>query len=145
MADDERAMPAQYNHCVQVYNAMVTSDDTFTTPAEDGSGELVVWEGHLTKLFATLNLAVPYYTTVTQHLKRMGCVRQLRRGGGTRSSQWELIHAPTEDLFNQGRPRAARLGMPSTTVLANEVKMLQQQVRDLTRRMNELEYGSGNK
>ncbi len=67
-----------------------------------------MYEGMLTKLITVeLNLSVPYYTSILRALKRMGCVRQIRRGGGTSASQWELICPPTEEAFLLVRPRKA--------------------------------------
>jgi hypothetical protein len=62
---------------------------------------MVVYEGMLTKLVTEdLGLPVPYYTKVRQFLMAMGCIRQLRRGGGSAPSQWELIREPTIDLWD---------------------------------------------
>lgn len=66
---------------------------------------MIVWEGFLTRFITEeLHLSVPYYSSVTQALKRMGCIRQLRRGGGTSPSQWELITEPTPALFEHAVP-----------------------------------------
>jgi hypothetical protein len=59
----------------------------------------LVYEGHMTKLFRDLQLATPYYSSVLQRLKQMGCIRQLSRGGGSSQSRWELITDPDYDAF----------------------------------------------
>jgi hypothetical protein len=59
----------------------------------------LVYEGHMTKLFRDLNLATPYYSSVLQRLKQMGCIRQLSRGGGSAPSRWELLTDPDYDDF----------------------------------------------
>jgi hypothetical protein len=61
---------------------------------------MVVYEGFLTQLITgKLALSVPYYTSVTKALKGMGCIRQLRRGGSTSPSQWEMIYEPDLERF----------------------------------------------
>lgn len=83
-----------YQHCESAYNKMLES-----AKRVDGA---VVWEGALTRLITRdLNLSIPYYTSITRTLRAMGCIRQLKRGGGTAGSQWELINDPTEDKFNE--------------------------------------------
>lgn len=67
---------------------------------------MIVWEGFLTRFITEeLHLSVPYYSSVTLALKRMGCIKQLRRGGGSSPSQWELITEPTEELFTNKLPK----------------------------------------
>lgn len=95
-ADDEKVKPtpALYDHIKRTYNAMLREAES--RPADDGLS-MVVWEGHLTHLIMhQLNLSSPYYTKVTRALRAMGCIRQLRRGGSTGQSLWELIKEPEE-------------------------------------------------
>lgn len=102
------------------------------TGDEDAEGTMIVWEGFLTRFVTEeLHLSVPYYSSVTQALKRMGCIRQLRRGGGSSPSQWELITEPTEDLFNNALPK--KVG-PVT-----KFQQLQAQVNDQEGRIKDLE------
>jgi hypothetical protein len=99
----------------------------------DEEGDLVVWEGMLTALITQkMNLSVPYYTHVTRALKRMGCIRQLKRGGGTAPSQWELITDPTPDLFEKAQP-------PKVDKPTDKYSLLQQQVTDQNKRILNLE------
>jgi hypothetical protein len=124
--------PALYDHCVTVYDAMLQRAYR-TTPANDEPPQ-VIYEGKLTQLIRELHLPVPYYTFTLTELKRMGCVKQLRRGGGTAPSQWELITEPTTDLWNGN-------GGHSTTYTSSkqrEMAMVNQQIRNLTSRVNEL-------
>ena len=95
-ATEEVAPPALFDHCCRVYAAMLAE-----AHAVDSEGQkMVVYEGFLTTLITgKLNLSVPYYSSVRRALKRMGCIRQLRRGGGSSQSQWELITDPTFELF----------------------------------------------
>jgi hypothetical protein len=92
-----------------------------------------VYRGHLTKLFTKLHLSTPYYSMVTKQLKAMGCIEQLRRGGGGAESEWQLIAAPTEDLYD-AHPKETREGVRSTVPAA----AIEQQIRDLANQVNEL-------
>ena len=93
----EEAPPALYSHACAVYQKMYEQS---TRKQADGITEMVVYEGMLTKLVTdpdSLNLPVPYYTRIRAKLLGMGCIRQLKRGGGTAPSQWELIREPNFD------------------------------------------------
>ena len=98
----------------------------------DEEQTMVVWEGHLTKLITSqLNYSTPFYTSITQGLKRMGCIRQLRRGGGNSESQWEIICEPSEEAFWKAHPKIApKVG---------KMPQVEQQVASLATRMNRLE------
>jgi hypothetical protein len=123
-----------FDHCIRVWREMKTQareedlSDPMDVPRE--AVVLLVYEGHLTKLFANLGLSTPYYTAVMNHLKAMGCVEQLRRGGGNSPSRWALVRAPDEEAFltivNQRRFRKGKMAA------------LEQQVRDLTQIANKL-------
>lgn len=119
----EKPTSVVYDHCVSVYNEM--SEQAREEP------EGLVYEGHTTKLFAQLALATPYYTTVMDHLKAMGCVEQLRRGGGNSPSRWRLLRQPDEDAFRsiEGMNRSR----------SGKTAALEQQVRDLSRRVTTTE------
>jgi hypothetical protein len=96
------------------------------------AGQIVVYEGFLTQLITQqLNLSVPYYTSVRQALINMGCIKQLRRGGGSSPSQWEMITEPTVEAFMQQRPPKA----PKQ----DKYSMLQDQLTTLGSRIVELE------
>ena len=91
-----------FEHCSKVYSAMHEEAKRVDT----AEGGMIVYEGFLTALVTKkLNLSVPYYTSVMRVLKDMGCVRQLRRGGGTAPSQWMLIREPDEASFTQASPK----------------------------------------
>src|ERR1700712_664095 len=93
----------------------------------DGEHNHLIWSGHLTKLFAELHLSVPYYTSVTRELKRMGCVQQKRRGGGNAPSEWYVLTAPSEEAFR------ADTRVDHVAVRKTKIGMLEQQVKDLTK------------
>jgi hypothetical protein len=82
---------ALYKHACAVYEAMEAAAET----NEDGT----IWTGHLTHLFAELQLPTPQYTYVTKSLKEMDCIKQLQRGGGRGVSKWALLQPPNEELF----------------------------------------------
>jgi hypothetical protein len=102
---------------------------------DQGNTRRFIYEGHLTKLFAELGLAVPYYTEVMQDLKKMRCVEQISRGGGKALSKWQLIQSPTEELYSDSKARPIQSGA-SPTHLTNQ--QLQQQIRDLNRQIQDL-------
>lgn len=144
---DESAPPALFDHCVNTYRAMlgeaksVTSFATARTNAEAGdllevdlkqNSQIIVYEGFLTQLIqGKLNLSVPYYTSIRKSLMDMGCIRQLKRGGGTSPSQWELIYEPTLEMFMNVKPKK----IPKQ----NKESMLQEQVNNLLARVSDLE------
>lgn len=122
---EEQVMPALYHHAVRVYAAM-SEKATMVHADGDSSTVMLVFEGFLTHLFEQLNLSVPYYTTVRQALLRMGCIRQLKRGGGNSPSQWELICEPTREAFGETGARKPR---------RTRVDVLEHQVLDLQREL----------
>jgi hypothetical protein len=128
VTEDQEALPAIFEHCRTVYQEM-EREAHLVEVGDYGQEEVkqLVWEGHLTKLFARLHLSVPYYTSVTRELKRMGCIAQKRRGGGNAPSQWLILTEPTEELFRQDNKASGRASKRAT-----KVEMLEQQVRDLT-------------
>lgn len=121
--------PALYGHCEQVFAEM----DARATLQEIDGQEAKVYTGHLTKLFEDLRLSVPYFSSVMNQLKGMDCVRQLRRGGGSAPSVWLIVQPPSIDMFEAGREPSkaqARTG---------RLDVLEQQVRDLAKRIQALE------
>lgn len=108
-------------HCMSIYDAM-----------DERADEEDVYTGYLTKLFKELNFSVPFFTTIMDELKRMGCVRQMQRGGNTKPSKWLMIERPSEELF--------RLAAPS--VVAKKFKIADRQdqrIKDLETRVSRLE------
>lgn len=125
---DHGGMPANFTHCVRVYEAMHNEIDM------DGN-----WKGSLTKLLPTLNLPAPYYTQITRELKRMGCIVQLRRGGGGAHSVWALHQEPTKDLWHNGAPGTAQAKEIATLATKSPQKQLEQAVRMLHERLTAVE------
>ena len=114
---------------MRVYAAMLGEANAVVGESDN---KMVVYEGFLTSLITgKLNLSVPYYTSVMKALKRMGCVRQLRRGGGNSASQWELITEPTIEAFENQREIKPK--QPTQLEVANE------QILALSSRLSALE------
>jgi len=91
----------------------------------------MIYEGHLTQLFRKLRLSTPYYTQIKNQLTGMGCIEQIRRGGGSAESRWVLWKEPTLEEWKAATATRARRG--------NKTSMLERQIRDLTDRMSVLE------
>ncbi len=127
----EEAPPRLFEHCSAVYETM---KKTARGVQIEGTYALV-YEGYLTRLFADLNLAMPYYTAVMRRLKAMDCVRQLSRGGGSSPSKWELLNEPDYDGFEvieaTRRENNTQLGQT-----INTVKILTRRVADLEEQLN---------
>lgn len=113
-----------YDHCVTIYNEMATQ-------ARETEENGLVYEGHLTKLFQDCGMAQPHYTSVRQQLMNMGCIHQLRRGGGGAMSKWKILKEPTEEDFRG----AKALRKPLTGKMAS----VEQQMRDFNRRLLKVE------
>ena len=125
---ENSSLPAVYYHAQQVYQEM------FNRAGMAGEDQLV-YEGHLTKLFLDLHFSTPYYAKVTHALRAMGCIRQLRRGGGSAESQWELLREPTQYLWEQSRSKKTAPG----TKTEQRFEQLEQQLRAHNDRLNRLE------
>lgn len=122
-----KTVTALFDHCQTVYDEMKTQSREETL----GEDLVTIYEGHTSKLFQQLGLAVPYYTSVLGKLKDMGCIELLRRGGGGAPSRWILYKKPEEKDFVE----ALTLAKPKR----GKTAMLEQQVRDLQRRVDALE------
>lgn len=124
---------ALYQHCETAYRAMMQSATGRVLVDDEGVEQtIIVWEGMLTQFITgELHLSVPYYTKITQALKRMGCISQLKRGGGTAPSQWRLITEPTIQLFLTTQPM-------KTKPQGNQAS-LQQQMDSFNKRLGVME------
>lgn len=123
----DEVTPALFQHCVAAYNKMLEK----SRPVEDNA-DIIVYEGYLTALIQSdLSLSIPYYTSIRKRLIEMGCVRQLRRGGGTSPSQWEMIREPTLEAFMNAEPKKVPKQDRNTAV--------NQQILALSRRISSLE------
>jgi hypothetical protein len=141
LSDD--VMPALFGHCERVYLAMLNEAKAVPWPYQEDEDEeegpeavAVVYTGKLTKLVAECNLSAPYYSSVTQALRQMGCIRQLSRGGGSADSQWQLIQEPTKGLFQTMKDAGT---VPQRKARATKTEGIQSQVNNLNGRVNTLE------
>jgi hypothetical protein len=138
MSDDvptgSTSLPTIYGHCERIYARMKEQAET----VYEGEVPMLVWEGYFTHLFKALNLPTPYFTHCRTTLLNMGCIKQLRRGGGSAPSQWELLKPPTPELFTEAGLDARRQ-TPGNTVSRGEFAALQQQVRDLADKLDSVE------
>jgi len=125
--EEQSAPPRLYEHCLTVFEQMRTE----AKPAAVEGAHALVYEGFLTRLFNRLSLATPYYTSVMQALRKMGCVRQLSRGGGASPSKWELLTEPTIELFTGAQVKK----LHDNTWRGQ----MQQQVSDLRDRLDDVE------
>jgi len=127
VSDDEKPTPALFDHAVRVYEEMLKQSRKELPPGEELEpvSEVDVYTGHLTRLFADLNIANPYYTKIMNTLVELGCVEQLRRGGGKAQSKWVLCKAPVEDIF---KDFVERKRQPQT-----RLHQLEQRIKDLVR------------
>lgn len=126
---NEQAPPALLDHCRKTYAAMLSDEATRK------EGDIVIYEGFLTHLITgKLSLSVPYYTAVRKQLIRMGCIRQLRRGGGTSPSQYELVYEPTEEAFFRVSARKEPKKQHQ-----DRLEGMEERLQNLTQRLSELE------
>jgi hypothetical protein len=133
LSSDDRPPPKQFDWALKVFDKMMAeaTPQTFEgdSPAFDGA-PVMVYEGHLTRLFSELGIANPYYTSIMKALKDTGCVEQLRRGGGSAKSQWVLISRPTVDQFME---RAERKRANNS-----KIGQMEQQLRDLRKTLGDV-------
>lgn len=134
----EEVTPALFDHAKRVYEEMLKRSHKESVVQEslaglptDSSLQVNVYEGHLTRLFAELEIANPYYTKIRNALVGQNCIEQLRRGGGVGLSKWILHCEPTEDGFKaiMERRRATK----------GQSAILEQRVKDLVHMVNQ--YG----
>lgn len=125
--------PALWGHCVRVYEAMAEQAETKTIYEVDR----LVWTGYMTKLFVSLGLAVPAYTSVRRELMRMDCIRQMKRGGGSTPSVWVLFEPPSLDKYNEAK--APSIDTASGAPKRRAMEILQQQINELRQRVTALE------
>lgn len=121
-------LPALYGHCVTIYRMLHREAEDV-----DFEGDTVrVFEGSTTNVFNRAHLSTPYYSHVMKRLQNMGCVRQIRRGGGSSMSRWLIITEPTPEAWAQAAE------MSRVTARSGKVVQLEQKVRDLQRQFVEM-------
>lgn len=124
-----------FDHCVRVYKEMAEQS---RWEKVDEDHEWFVYEGYLTKLFQSLQLSVPYYTKVMEVLKAMGCLEQIRRGGGNTPSRWRLVLPPEEESFNSFI-NVKRTGKGRLAKAEQELRSAHKRIGDLENRVGQME------
>src|SRR6476659_932956 len=138
---DEETTPALFEHCHRTYQRMLELAEKKSFDGGAG-GEGMVYEGFLTKLITEdLNLSTPYFTHVTGALKRMGCIKQLRRGGSSSGSQWLLVESPTVEKFE--KQLLVRKKEAPKYATEGQFAALQQQLTAINQRVSRLERAFG--
>jgi hypothetical protein len=122
---------AMFQHVSRAYSIMAAE----AVELEDGR---LIYEGYLTHLVTKqMNLSTPYYTSIKNHLVNMQCIVQLKRGGGTSPSQWELSFAPSIGDFNRVKDASGNTKVKNQQQKTNE--SLEQKIRNMNERMITLE------
>jgi hypothetical protein len=140
-SEEEKPTPREFDWAEKVYKRMLEHAEP--TEAEDtGLGNtrdmtIMVYKGHLTKLFAELEVPNPYYTKIMGALKQDGCVEQLRRGGGAAMSEWILHHEPREEAFRDRRELRSH-AKGKVAELEQRVRDQQNVIRDLVEKNDEM-------
>jgi hypothetical protein len=115
------ADPSLLQHSETVYVEMLERSKLH----REGEVSIVVYEGALTHLvMQDLGFPNPYYTKIKNMLEGMGCMKQLKRGGGGQPSQWELIKSPTRELYDEWEASAPDEEEEVETASAQAVKDL---------------------
>lgn len=93
--ESSRDTPALYAHIMKVWNAMYDESVIVT--------EGRAWQGRLTTLFNKVGVSSGVYSSVTHRMRSMGCISQIKRGGGGNPSTWLLHKPPTIGEFDATR------------------------------------------
>jgi hypothetical protein len=91
----EASAPAMWDHLKKIYEFMESHSEETT----DNEQSIKVYEGFTTRMFQEASVPVPYYGKILDALTEMGCISQLRRGGGTSPSMWALWKPPEYDAY----------------------------------------------
>jgi hypothetical protein len=116
--------------CIIIYDAMKSASKHITRDGYTGD----VYQGKITYLFTEMGIAMPYFTPIMNALKDMGCIQQLRRGGGSSVSEWAVFFPPTNAEFKVLAKKSGRIGLKQTPA-----DQTAQQIRDLNKRIVDLE------
>jgi hypothetical protein len=132
--EEPTTLPALFHHIVKAYDTMLEQAEELVT--DEPKGTVVVYKGFITRLIThELSLSAPYYTKVMGALEGMGCVAQIRRGGNTTPSEWQLITEPKEEEFRRYLDKSGLNSKPQ-----GRAEMHQDQIINLTRRVGVLEH-----
>lgn len=114
---------------------MLTKMQIVYQAMEKEADEEGYYEGFLTQLVGSLGISTPYYTSVMRDLQRLGCVTQVRRGGGAAKSKWQIVRPPTQELVDE----LEYLPSASTQRGRQQLEVsVRQQLRDMNNRIDQL-------
>jgi len=114
-----------FQHCLLVYNTMM--EQSVQGPDSMPS----VYRGYLTHLIRDeLNLPLPYYTIIKRTLEQLGCIDQIKRGGGPQPSEWLLLHALDPLAYAQ---------LQYNEVRTSRLDVLEQAVASMNQRLGKVE------
>ena len=130
-------MPALYTYSERVYEAM--RSQSRPVYLEGDTQESLVYEGFITKLVLDdLKIHVPNYSKVMAALREMGCIEQLRRGGGSTPSLFLIFEQPpSRELWYEKVPEGPK------SVASHRYDAMDQRLRDLQQRLDAMESESG--
>jgi hypothetical protein len=135
-SEEEKPTPREFDWAEKVYKRMLEHAEPFVD-TDVSPDEFMLYKGHLTKLFAELEVPNPYYTKIMGALKQDGCVEQLRRGGGAAMSEWILHHEPREEAFRDRRELRSH-AKGKVAELEQRVRDQQNVIRDLVEKNDEV-------
>jgi hypothetical protein len=136
MPDDKGAVPKVIQYAMDAYQRMF--DQSTLVPVEGTDSYMCVYVGRLTELITDrdrgMYLSTPYYTRIRGVLLETGCIRQLKRGGGSAPSEWELVKQPTVEALMKASGKYLNLknNRPGEKfVTQDELDVIKQQIKDL--------------
>lgn len=92
--------PKLFMRCLRIWNAMREQAHPYADPESFGDNEKrLIYVGHISTLADQVGEARNYIGQLTRRLRNMGCIAQLRRGGGKGIGQWVILEEPTIALF----------------------------------------------
>lgn len=141
-------MKAIIRHMLTVYEAMhkASSEETI-----DGN-RIRIYQGQISKLYASCNIPQSYYTEIFDQLERQGSVTYLQRGSKSVNTIIALHYPPTEDALT---PRRGPRDLTSAEEFANLIETVKKldtlvggihiggMLVDLDKRLLKLESAAG--
>jgi hypothetical protein len=116
--------PALWEHALKTYETMHRQAKQEVVEGEKAT----VYEGFLSRLIRDdLGIAIPYYGKILRVLSKMGCIAQIKRGGGNSPSRWILFKGPSREEFDAVYRTEKVRESPTETRL----DVLEQRVKDI--------------
>src|SRR5438552_16082227 len=140
---EAEALPTFFGHAIKVYSML--EREAVGVVREDGT-IVRQWTGFFTHTIKDAGFSSAYYSRIKPLLIELGCVTQVRRGGGTAPTVFILNHPPVVDDFHQFETRrhkrvrvvdlAQRLGALEDILIGWDLK---DALRNLDERLQVLE------